>query len=278
MPGDGVSDEYEAFALKMKKLIENGYQRNAEWWKHMFTTLPPEQQEFVIKEIHENELREKLKAEAEIVAKLAEFAQNDDHLVGFLDKTQSINWIKFEDQTSMEFHMEGSVKISMPSEVFFSGPTFVAKKVFTVTKHAYDTSGITKKHWTVFVNKLVSEKTIAEVESVSEDDLVRENVARIIRSLVIVGTFKEFQHEEAVERDNRLYVSPGYLLERLDRIKIRVGMKKLGEATRPLRDEKRIERKTKTGVTATFWGFHIESIRIYPDDPQERIDGSGIVE
>jgi hypothetical protein len=275
MPDNGESDQLVALTLKIKKLVENGYQKNAEWWQHLFGTLPPEQQEFVTKQIKETEIREKLRGEAEIVAKLAEFAQNDEHLVSFLTKTQSINWIKFEDQTTMEFHMGDSVKISMPSEVFFSGPTFVAKKVFSATKHAYDTSGITKKHWTVFTNKLVSEKTIEDVESVSEDDLLRENVSRIIRSLVTVEAFRDFQHEEAVEWNGKLYVSPGYLLERLDRIKIRAGMKKLGEATRPMRDETRAVRRTKTGIKLTFWGFHPESIRIDPDDPQERIDGSG---
>jgi hypothetical protein len=274
MPDNGESDQFEALTLKIKKLIENGYQRNAEWWKHIFTTLPPEQQEFVVKQIHENEARAKLQAEAEILERLSEFAENDDHLVAFLNKIQTINWIKFEDQTTMEFNMGDSVKISMPSEVFFSGPNFVSKKVFSVTKHAYDTSGITKKHWGVFVNKLVSEKTIEDVESVSEDDLLRENVSRIIRSLVTVEAFRDFQHEEAVEWNGKLYVSPGYLLERLDSIRIRVGMKKLGEATRPMRDETRAVRRTKTGIKLTFWGFHPESIRIDPDDPQERIDGS----
>lgn len=250
---DGGFSEY--IADRAKKLIANANQRNTQWWTEIFAFMPPEQKQFIEAQIRENVANEKLRADTSIMRKIDDFAGNDENIIGFLMHTDRIQWVKFEDESVMELHINGA-KLSMPSELFYSGPGYVAKRVFVATKHVYDTTDITKKHWSTFVNRFMKEKLGGEVDAVSDDDVVREKTSHIILALTRVQKFTEFVHEEAVDRDNGLYVSPAYLQERFERIRIKVGMRRLGEATQPLRKEQSARRRTKTGGSVVFWCFH----------------------
>lgn len=274
MGGNGADpgvDEY--IAERTKKLIANANQRNAEWWIRLFTSMAPEQQQFIEGQIRENEARMKERTENDIARKIDEFAGNGENIIGFLMRVDRVQWVRFEDESVMELHINGT-KLSMPSEVFYSGPGYVAKRVFVATKHAYDTTNITKKHWSAFVNRFMGEKLAGEVNAVSDDDVIREKASHIILGLTRVQKFTEFLHEEAVDRDNRLYVSPAYLQERFERIRIRVGMRRLGEATQAMREEQSVRRKIKTGGSVVFWGFHKQMLE-QSNTNQKYFDGEG---
>lgn len=269
---DGGVNEY--IADRTKKLVTNANQRNAEWWTKLFASMAPEQQQFIEAQIRENEAVARLRADTDIARKIDEFAGNNENIIGFLMRTDRVQWVKFEDESVMELHING-LKLSMPSEIFYSGPGYVAKRVFVATKHAYDTTSITKKHWSAFVNRFVGEKLTGEVDAVSDDDVIREKTSHIILALTRVQKFTEFVHEEAVDRDGRLYVSPAYLQERFERIRIKVGMRRLGEATQMLREEQSARRKIKTGGSVVFWGFHKQILEQSTITSQKYFSGEG---